>query len=370
MCAKSPALADLIAAEIADSGPLTFARYMALALYHPELGYYASGRAKIGPAGDFFTSVSVGPVFGRILAGQFGEIWQRLGQPPEFSIVEQGANDGTLAADVLNALDPRMNAAYWIIEPSPVLQDRQRAMLQNHASRVRWVSAPEELPVIDGLHFSNELLDALPFHLVRSTGSAWEELFVVSEGGRLAFSGGVPTEAVAGELTLLPARPAGYIAELRPSASAWAATLGTKIRSGAILVIDYGYSRDQLLAPHRTEGTFACYRAHQRDALPLEAPGEKDITAHVDFTALTEAAAAAGFHREGWTDQHHFLVGASQELMREIEGPPTAQTQKILRTLQTLLHPESMGTQFHCLLFTKNLPGPAKLSGFQFARAR
>lgn len=370
MCAKSPALADLITAEIAESGPLTFARYMALALYHPELGYYASGRAKIGPAGDFFTSVSVGPVFGRILSGQFAEIWRRLGEPPEFSIVEQGANDGTLAADVLNAMDPRINAAYWIIEPSPVLQERQRSTLQNHAARVRWVSALEELPAFDGVHFSNELLDALPFHLVRSTGSAWEEMFVSAGEGRLAFAGGLPSEAIAAEAALLPARPEGYITELRPSVRTWAAALATKIRAGAVLVIDYGHPRDQQLAPHRTEGTFACYRAHKRDALPLESPGEKDITAHVDFTALTEAAAAAGLHREGWTDQHHFLVGASQELMRELEGPPTARTQKTLRTLQTLLHPESMGTQFHYLLFTKNLPGTGTLSGFQFARAR
>lgn len=370
MCAKSPALADIIAAEIADSGPLTFARYMALALYHPELGYYASGRAKIGPAGDFFTSVSVGPVFGRILAGQFGEIWHRLGEPPEFSIVEQGANDGMLAADILNALDPRINASYGIIEPSPVLRERQQSTLRTHAARVRWVSSLEELPPFDGVHFSNELLDALPFHLARSTGSAWEELFVTAADGRFVFSGGMPSEPVAAELHRLPVRPAGYVTELRPSARVWAATLGAKIRSGAVLVIDYGFSREQLLAPHRTEGTFSCYRGHKRDALPLECPGEKDITAHVDFTALTEAALAAGLQQEGWTDQHHFLVGASQELMRELEGPPTPLTQKTLRTLQALLHPESMGTQFHYLLFTKNLPGPGKLSGFQFARAR
>jgi len=142
------------------------------------------------------------------------------------------------------------------------------------------------------------------------------------------------------------------------------------MRTGWVLVVDYGFLRDQLLAPHRREGTFSCYQAHRRDARPLEEPGKKDITAHVDFTALAETARTNGFEIEGFADQHHFLVGASESLLKTLDGPPDPASQKLLRALQTLLHPESMGTQFHYLALSKGLAPHSPPSGFRYARER
>jgi SAM-dependent MidA family methyltransferase len=364
MSAKSPGLNNLLAAEIADAGPLTFARFLELALYHPEFGYYTSGRARIGRKGDFYTNVSVGPAFGRVLADQFGEMWENLGRPGAFGIVEQGANDGALAADILTALPDDCPAEYHIIEPVAVLREAQQAKLEPLGRKVFWHDSLNALPPFTGVHFSNELIDALPFHLLRSTGSSWEELKVAQGEEGFVFQPAPPSL----DISVLPPRPSGYVAELRPAAGAWLGELAAKLQAGYILIADYGFSATDLYAHHRTEGTFSCYRAHQRDAKPLETPGEKDITAHVDFTALARTAEGAGLQWEGFTDQHHFLVGAAQNFLHSLTGPPDAARQKQLRELQTLLHPETMGTQFHYLAFSRGVHERRPLSGFRYAR--
>jgi SAM-dependent MidA family methyltransferase len=300
-----------------------------------------------------------------VLADQFVEMWQNIGRPSPFAIVEQGANDGTLAADILAALPPECPAEYHFIEPVPALREAQREKLASSGRPAFWHDSLETLPSFTGVHFSNELVDALPFHLLRSTGSGWEELYVAEENGSLAFQPAAPSI----DISPLPERPAGYLAELRPAAEAWLHALSSKLRSGYILIADYGFSAADLFAPHRTEGTFSCYHSHQRDAKPLENPGEKDITAHVNFSALAGAATRAGLLWEGFTDQHHFLVGAAQPLLQSLSGPPDAGKQKQLRALQTLLHPETMGTQFHYLAFSRDVPARALLSGFRHARA-
>ncbi len=371
MCERSRKLSDLIAAEIAARGPMTFARFVELALYHPQFGYYASGRARIGQAGgDFYTNVSVGAIFGRILAGQFQEMWERLGRPERFCLVEQGANDGQLAADVLAALGREMMpfVEYWIIEGSEPLRSQQEQRLAAFAEKVHWVGGLDELPAFTGVHFSNELLDALPFHIVRSTGEVWDELMVACEADDFVFVGQPPCPDLRAETAALPQRASGYVTELRPASRSWIEQLGAKLQAGYVLVIDYGFTREELLSLDRNEGTFSCYRAHHRDAKPLEEVGQKDITAHVDFTALAEAARAVGFRVAGWADQHHFMVGASESLLRSLEGPPTAETQKLLRTMKTLLHPETMGTQFHYLALAKGVDEQPALSGFRYGR--
>jgi SAM-dependent MidA family methyltransferase len=369
MCAKSLALRRILA-EIATEGPLTFARFMDLALYDPVVGYYASGRGKIGKQGDFFTNVSVGPVFGYILAGQFREMWFRLGRPSPFFLVEQGANDGRLALDILSATDEETltSIQYWIVEPFPILRRLQEQTLKGFGSKVHWAEDLDALPVFDGVHLSNELVDALPFHLIRSKGEEWEELLVAAYEDRLVFEVSEPGKLLADKVKVLPRRIKGTIAELRPAACAWIQTIASKLRTGFVLIIDYGFSREQLLSPHRTEGTFACHRAHRRDARPLDEPGEKDITAHVDFTTLAGSALDAGFRIEGYADQHHYLVGASQDLLKMLDRPPDSASQKTLRSLQTLLHPESMGTQFHYLAFSKGVNLTPGLTSFKFAR--
>src|ERR1700674_1904129 len=167
-------LTDFIRRTIRQTGPVTFAWFMEQALYHPVHGYYSSGRCGIGRRGDYFTSVSVGPLFGRLLAAQFAEMWERLGKIDNFVIVEQGAHHGDFARDVLDAARSRFPEIfsalrYRIVEPFPPLQDRQSQTLSEFGDRVRWRRSLDELEPFVGLHFSNELLDAFPAHLLVST---------------------------------------------------------------------------------------------------------------------------------------------------------------------------------------------------------
>jgi SAM-dependent MidA family methyltransferase len=342
---------------------MRFSRYMDLALYDPREGYYTSGRAAVGREGDFFTSVSIGPVFGAVLAGQFLEMWEVLGRPPEFRLVEQGANDGRLSSDILKALSetPLAGVPLTIIEPASILREKQAATLEGFD--VQWVESPQNLDTFDGVHFSNELFDALPFDILEARAGAWHELQVHADEAGFCFKASPqPIE------TDFPPRPDGYRTELRRHQSGLLETLSARLRRGFLLTIDYGMPRLELLAPHRSGGTLACYTQHRRDEAPLENPGEKDITAHVDFTALAQDANACGLALEGYTDQHHFLVGASTGLLKSLDGAaPTPSTLKILRSLRTLLHPETMGTQFKAILFSKNTPLAKPLSGFQHA---
>lgn len=365
MSARSPSLRDRIHREIQAQGGMAFSRFMELSLYDPLQGYYASGRAAVGREGDFFTSVSIGPVFGAVLAGQFLEMWEALGRPYDFRLVEQGANDGRLSSDILAALSltPLAGVPLTIIEPVLLLREKQAATLAG--ANVEWVDAPESLAEFTGVHFSNELFDALPFDIFEAQGGCWHELLVQSEGNDFFFK---PSPHCMRNIEL-PPRPDGFRIEIRRKQDVLLSTLSTRMRCGFLLAMDYGMPRAELLAPHRREGTLACYANHQRDKAPLRFPGEKDITAHVDFTSLAQEATHSGFALEGYTDQHHFLVGASTALLKSLDGArPTPATLKLLRSLRTLLHPETMGTQFKAVLFSKNKPPTRTLSGFQHAQ--
>jgi len=364
MSARLPSLSDRIRLEIETLGSMPFSRFMDLALYDPLEGYYTSGRAAVGREGDFFTSVSIGPVFGAVLAGQFLEMWEALGRPSEFRLVEQGANDGRLSSDILKALSetPLARVPLTIIEPASVLRQKQSATLAG--CDVQWVERPEDLPPFEGVHFSNELFDALPFDILEAHASAWHEMQVHADEAGFSFK---PAPHPIQKIDL-PPRPDGYRTELRRHQRDLIETLSARLRRGFLLAIDYGMPRAELLAPHRSAGTLACYAKHRRDEAPLENPGQKDITAHVDFTALAQDAADCGFALEGYTDQHHFLVGAASGLLKSLDGPaPTSSTLKILRSIRTLLHPETMGTQFKSILFSKKAPLAKPLSGFQHA---
>ncbi|MFA7343899.1 MAG: SAM-dependent methyltransferase [Terrimicrobiaceae bacterium] len=367
MSAKSPGLEVRLAAEIAESGPIPFARFMERALYDPEAGYYASGKCAIGKGGDFYTNVSVGPVYGEILAGQFVEMWEALGRPVGFTLVEQGAGDGQLARDVLGSLasTPLAGVPLILVEPSPVLRKEQAGKLVGH--EVSWVADATDLPEICGAHYSNELFDALPVHLVRSTGDGWVGLHVGHANGAFVWRKMPVTGELADVVARFPLRPKGFTTEISLSHRPLLRALAGKISRGFLLVVDYGLTLGSLLAEHRTDGTLSCYRGHRRDSDPLESPGEKDLTAHVNFTLLAEDAVEAGWEFRHSTDQHHFLVGAATRLLHSLDGRlPNPDTGKKLRSLRTLLHPEGMGRQFQVILFSRGM-GEANLSGFQHA---
>jgi SAM-dependent MidA family methyltransferase len=365
-------LTQILRARIAHAGPIPFRDFMDAALYHPEHGYYTSGRAGIGRGGDFFTSVSVGPLFGTLLARQFAEMWERLGEPREFSIVEQGAHRGEFARDVLTALranSPACFAAtrYQIIEPSDALRSAQHATLGEFAAH--WSPTLDALPAFTGVHFSNELLDAFPVHAVAWDGSVWREIHVVLDGGRFVFTDLPVTSApLRAALAQLPPVPAGYRTEINLAALTWIDALATKLTRGFALVIDYGFPRADYYRPERTTGTLTGYARHRRVDDLLAAPGETDLTAHVDFTALAGRALAAGLRVGGFTDQHHFIV-ALGALHFPATIPDTPASQRELRAFKTLMHPQMMGRSFQVIGFEKSVASPIPLTGFRFASA-
>jgi SAM-dependent MidA family methyltransferase len=310
---------------------------MEQALYHPEHGYYSSDRAAIGRRGDYFTNVSVGPLFGDLLAAQFAEIWERLGKIDNFLIVEQGAHHGQFACDVLESTQRRFpeffsTLRYLIVEPFSDLQDRQSKTLQPFGDRVLWKKSIDQLEPFVGVHFSNELLDAMPINLQgKLVGLEGDELVFV-EGA----TGAPPNQAMLD----------------------WIDCLSTKLRRGFVIAVDYGFPRAefrealQVRAKHRSLDS------------PFEEIGQADITAHVNWTDLAERAEVNELRVAGFTDQHHFITG----IMAEFPGLLDQADAKTKRELQTLLHPEMLGRTFQVLALAKDVDLRAPLSGFQFAR--
>ncbi len=361
-----PALIDLLQAEIAHAGSITFARFMEQALYHPEHGYYSSGRAVLGREGDYFTSVSVGPLFGQLLAGQFTEMWKALGMRAEFVIVEQGAHGGEFAHDVLSAIrraEPAFFSVlrYRIVEPFPVLRERQAAALAEFADKIEWHPSLSETPPFHGVHFSNELLDALPVHLVRWDGAAWRERYVTLQDGAFhLIDAAVSQPRLAANLPT--SLPVGYETEVNLAMLDWLPAVSRTLVSGFVLIADYGWPREEFYAAHRTTGTLRSYAKHRVIRSPLEEIGHADITAHVDWSSLAAQARACGLAIVGFADQHHFLTGL---LTEDLVAAADAKTK---RALQTLLHPQHLGMKFQFLCLTKDTSPVPNLAGFRFAR--
>jgi SAM-dependent MidA family methyltransferase len=354
---------------------------MAEALYHPAHGYYRSPKTRTGRSGDFYTSVSVGPLFGRLLARQFHEIWLRIGRPTPFTLVEQGAYDGTLLRDLLEGLrafapDCFTATQSFVVEPFPELQTRQRQTLAPFEA-VHWLETVDQLPPFHGVHFSNELLDAFPFHRIVWTGTRWDELAVVWDASGFSHIQVPLTDpALQQSVSFLPTDlPAGYTTEVRTSITPWIQGLAPRILSGAALVIDYGYSHAEFYRPERSTGTATAYLGHTQHHDLLSDPGSKDLTAHVDFTALVLAAETLGLKLHGFCDQSRFLAGLGPLHFEDstTAGSPhgthrtglAPETEKELRAFKTLFHPGMMGTSFKCLCLARLDESPP-LSGFRF----
>jgi SAM-dependent MidA family methyltransferase len=328
-------LVQFIRSEIRKRGPQPFAWFMEQALYHPQHGYYSSDRAVIGRAGDYFTNVSVGRVFGQLLAQQFGEIWWRMDKPDNFTVVEQGAHHAEFAHDVLEFSQrelPDFFSAirYELVEPFPKLQDRQTAALSDFAARVRWRTSLNELDSFVGIHFSNELLDALPINL----------------RGKLV--------GIDGERLRLIDSPDNQVTN--QSQLDWIAMVAARLRRGVVLVIDFGFPETEFRQAIQVR------TKHRLLDSPFEQIGEADITAHVNWTEIAAAAERNGLTIAGFTDQHHFLTGIVSSF------PEVAADEKSKRELQTLLHPEMLGRSFQVLCLAKDVDLAPPLSGFKFAR--
>jgi len=383
--ANSEHLARWLGDRLAQDGRLTFAEFMEAVLYHPEAGYYSSGQVAIGAAGDFFTSSSLGPDFGELLAVQFAEMFAHLGSPDPFWLVEMGAGQGALAADILAALareHPTVWAAtrYVICEKSPALQARQQERLAawQDSGRLEWRSweaiADDSLV---GCCFANELVDALPVQRVVKRDGRLQELYVTLAAGRFVeVAGELSTTAIADYCQLngldfsQPDYPEGYCTEIPLAAGAWLASVARKLRRGYLLAIDYGYTAERYYHPQRSQGTLQCYFQHRRHSDPYCNLGAQDITAHVNFTALQRWGDRLGLTTLGLTRQGLFLValGLGDRLAELSSGRFDVAT--LLRrrdALHQLLDPAGLGN-FYVSIQAKGLSAAeraASLRGLQ-----
>lgn len=335
---------------------------MTSALYEPRLGYYARETRQVGRGGDFFTSVSVGPLFGELLARRFLQEWRESGSPARWRIIECGAHDGTLAADILGTLtrlSPEALAGleYAIPEPLPLLQAAQKKTLGKFSKNTRFVNTTGELESdpLPGIAFGNELLDALPFHLVEWRSEGWRECRVnVDPGGDFIWENDhtIDDPKLGSALAPLGTHfPIGYRTEVRTNFTDFLAPLTRCLSSGLLLWLDYGFARPEYYDTARKSGTLRTFSKHRAAEDPLTTPGEIDITAHVDFTAFAEAAIALGCQPRSFRNQGAWLTEIGREWLLSLEGQAQTQT---LRPFQTLTHPAHLGGSFHVLELSWN----------------
>jgi SAM-dependent MidA family methyltransferase len=348
--------------EIRENGPLPFSRFMALALYAPEGGYYESSNRPIGRHGDFYTSVSTGPVFGRLLATRFAN-W--LSGFDGADLVEAGAHDGQLAVDLLQALEsePRLleRLCYWILEPSPVRRRVQAERLVRWKGRVQWRTSWLDLDrPVRGIIVANELLDAMPCARFgwNAAERSWFEWSVTVESDRLAWvrTPGRPSWWSDLWKPLETVLPDGYVVEESPDAIAWWRGAADQLERGWLVTLDYGDADGPRLRPERTCGTLRAYHRHQVSEDLLARPGEQDLTAHVNFAGVIEAGESAGLETLDLLPQGRWLGRIAAEVLAS-GGERADWLSRHSRQLQTLIHPGHLGQSFKVLVQARAASG-------------
>ena len=384
-------IAKILRLAVEREGVLPFAEFMRLALYCPKYGYYERPEGRIGRKGDFFTSVSTGPVFGELLARQLADWLETLPAPP-FQLVEAGAHDGRLAADILGWLrrertDLLASVQYWIVEPSQHRKTLQEGTLEQFADRVRWFDSREACfrpGTITGVIFSNELLDSFPVRRIGWDASAgrwfeWGvgELRVERREGPSVLNSDESSEreADAGPrfmwkriprergffrtdlreagldlpAELLAVLPDGYTVDLSPEAGSWWRTAALALKAGKLLTFDYGLEARQLLTPERTGGTLRAYHRHHATTDLLARAGNQDLTAHVNFNQLQIAGEEAGLETEALVSQEQFLTRIAARAWKDAANSDSWPPER-LHQFRTLTHPDHLGKPFSVLL--------------------
>lgn len=326
---------------IREGGPLTFAEFMRLALYHPQQGYYRRAEAvQVGRAGDFMTSISAGPVYGRIWAGVFRRWLQDGCIGPDAHITEFGGNQGRFRDDVLAAAP---DLPYRIVEAGDPVPDR-----------------------LEGIVFSNEMIDALPFHRLRVRNGRWREIRVGlgPDGLREIEADPLPELAACFPISLAAQPPAalpdGTEFEARPAAPAWIREVARRLTRGWIVTVDYGFTHEEYFSKPRPRGTLRCYHRHTLNDEPLARPGEQDITADVDFTEFIAAGESAGLRTERFEEQGRALLDLGRDLVHEIATRDAGAYSRDRNALHQLTHPTLMGRRFRVLIQRKLQPGRAQ----------
>ncbi|QSR84631.1 class I SAM-dependent methyltransferase [Methylacidimicrobium sp. B4] len=370
-------LAALLRALLAQEGSIPFSRFMEIALYHPEHGYYARAPSLgIGRRGDYYTGPSAGPAFGRLFAETVVEVWSLLGGPETIDLWEQGAGAGWLACDLVDSLqrrDPDLagRLRYTIVEPRARARQEQQERVSKAqlADRFRWVDSWDETERIVGIFLSNELVDSFPVRRLVRRGTGWMESCVTLQDGHLRLEeqplrGASPWSDPLGEPP--PDLPEGWVVEVSPDAPSWMRRVGRLLERGLVFTFDYGLTPEERFSPGRSGGTLRAYRRHRWAEDLLANPGEQDLTAHVDFRVLEQSGREAGLQSLAFIDQHHFFVGILAALAQRSEGRlPDGLT---VGGFQTLAHPGFLGRTHQVLIQSKGVDDPSSLSGLRFAR--
>ncbi len=377
MSTGHPDLVDAISSEIMASGPIPFVRFMELALYHPQFGYYMrppkSNREPIGWSGDFYTSPDVHSILGKALAKQASQIDDLLGHPDPFTVIEMGPGKGLLASHFLSACQLSSGSLvqrlrFILVDRSPAMRELQRRNLApwiNLPGLLTWKEELNELAPgsVTGLFFSNELVDAFPVHRIQVGDGRTEELWVDYRNGQFVeCRKPLSTTELALHLQQLnPGWPDGYRTEVNLQALSWLKQVAQRIDHGFLLTIDYGHTRQDLYGPDRKDGTFLCYFEQSANENPFQRVGEQDMTAHVDFSTLAASGEKYGLHVTGFTNQLSFLIGLGVEgMMAELE-PDSSES----RAVRHLLNPNGMGSTFKVLVQHKGVDHP-ELDGLKF----
>jgi SAM-dependent MidA family methyltransferase len=364
-------LAELLADRIRRFGPVTFADYMRECLYHPVHGYYSKAESK--RFGDYYTNVDVHPIFARLLARQFAEMWEKLGRPLEFTLAEGGAGVGRLAGQVLDFCEAKLPAfydalRYVAVERSAFRREQAAIAAKRHAALGRFTASAEVPPhIASGCFFSNELVDALPVHRVVMDGGTLKEIHVDLRDGRFVdvlapLSTCAITEYFAAQGIALRE---GQHAEAGLEACDWISEVGRRLAHGYVLTIDYGHPAADLFDEHHMRGTLLAYQSHRVSEDYYASPGEQDLTVHVNFTALESWGRRAGLETAGFTSQTAFLLALGQgNEFADLydEGQSEAERTKARLQLKTLIHPEGMGERFQVLVQSKAV-GASQLTG-------
>lgn len=360
-------LESLIIERIRREGPITFEAFMEMALYEPGMGYYTSPQAEVGRAGDFYTSPHLHPIFGAMLGRQAEEMWETMGRPTDFRIIEAGGGRGWLAKDMLDYLGGRDiygHLAYTLVELNPRMRERQGELLKEHSKRVGWVSALKEIEDAAGVILSNELHDALPVHLVEMRDGL-KEIYISLDAESFAEAPGPPsTPALAAYfeefgITL----PEGYRTEVNLRMKDWLSEAASTLREGFIITIDYGYPARELYSPERSRGTLMCYHKHEVNEDPLVRVGRQDITAHVNFSALRKWGSELGLMSIGFTRQGPYLIslGIDEMIASLYESSPDYGRE--ISKIKGLIMPGGMGDTHKILIQYKGRAQPS-LRGF------
>lgn len=372
-------LKSLLLDTLHRSGPITFEHFMALCLYHPEFGYYMQGQERTGVKGDYFTSPDLHPIFARLTARQAVEMWEALGRTSRFAWVEMGPGRGWFARDFLRwaeSVQPDFFQAvdYVAIEPGPW----QRALLRERLAedkletKVQILENLDELKPQTGCFFSNELVDAFPVSIVTRVGGRLKEVYVTAEGDKLREQTGAlcSTEVAAYVAHYAREIEEGHRVEVSLRAAQWIRTVAEKLVRGFVVTTDYGDLAPNLYTPDRPQGTLMSYRGHVASEDTYSAPGDRDLTAHVNFSALIDAGKEAGLDFTGFTTQERFLLALGEgNQFNDLYDPGQSETGQLQARLKLkrLINPEGMGNIFKVLIQHRGVASP-RLTGLRFPK--